>query len=118
MVYDPSKTSFVKLLDVFWGNHDPTQVNRQGNDSGTQYRTAAYYYTPQQKAQIEASRDAFQKRLTAKGFGQIVTEIRQAPQFYFAEEYHQQYLAKNPDGYCGLKGTGCYVAGEINDLAK
>jgi len=118
VVYDPAVTSYEKILDIFWANHNPTQLNRQGNDRGTQYRTAAYYYSDDQRLLLEATKAAFQKRLTAKDFGPIVTEIRQAPTFYFAEEYHQQYLAKNPGGYCGLGGTGCYTPGEVNELAK
>jgi len=118
VIYDPSQTSYAKMLDIFWGNHDPTQKNRQGNDRGTQYRSAAYYYTEEQRALLEATKLAFQKRLKERDFGPIVTDIAPAPKFYMAEDYHQQYLAKNPGGYCGLGGTGCYVAGEINELSK
>ena len=106
VVFDPRKTSFEALLKVFWENHDPTQGMRQGNDSGTQYRSAIYWTTDEQRRQVEASREAFQKGLTQAGFGPITTEVRQAPEYYFAEDYHQQYLAKNPNGYCGLGGTG------------
>jgi peptide-methionine (S)-S-oxide reductase len=106
VVFDPSKTSYAKLLQTFWESHDPTQGMRQGNDVGTQYRSGIYAYTPAQKKAAQASRDEFQKALGAKGFGKISTEILDAPPFYFAEDYHQQYLAKNPGGYCGLGGTG------------
>ncbi|MBM7117321.1 peptide-methionine (S)-S-oxide reductase MsrA [Archangium primigenium] len=106
VVYDPQKVSFETLLKVFWENHDPTQGMRQGNDAGTQYRSAIYWTTEAQRRQAEASREAFQQRLSAAGFGPITTEVRQAPEYFYAEEYHQQYLAKNPNGYCGLGGTG------------
>jgi len=106
VVYDPTKTSFTDLLKVFWETHDPTQGMRQGNDVGTQYRSAIYTTSDDQRAKALASREMFQDRLTAAGFGRITTEIEPAPPFYYAEEYHQQYLAKNPDGYCGLGGTG------------
>ena len=106
VVFDPKQTSYDELLRLFWENHDPTQGMRQGNDVGTQYRSGIYYFDDEQKRAAEASRDAFQKRLTAAGFGAITTEILPSPEFYYAEDYHQQYLAKNPDGYCGLGGTG------------
>jgi peptide-methionine (S)-S-oxide reductase len=106
VVFDPTSISYDDLLKVFWENHDPTQGMRQGNDVGTQYRSGVYYVDEAQKRAAEATRDAFQKRLTAAGFGAITTEIQPAPEFYYAEDYHQQYLAKNPDGYCGLGGTG------------
>ena len=106
VVYDPAVTSYESLLKLFWESHDPTQGMRQGNDVGTQYRSAIYTFSPGQRATAEASREVFQGRLDAAGFGQITTEIREAPPFYFAEGYHQQYLAKNPHGYCGLGGTG------------
>jgi peptide-methionine (S)-S-oxide reductase len=106
VVFDPKVTSYDDLLKVFWENHDPTQGMRQGNDVGTQYRSGIYYFDEGQKRAAEASREAFQKRLTAAGFGEITTEILPSPEFYYAEDYHQQYLAKNPDGYCGLGGTG------------
>src|SRR5581483_654760 len=93
------------LLKVFWENHDPTQGMRQGNDVGTQYRSAVYWYGEDQRRAAEASRDAYQSALTAAGLGRITTEIAEAPAFYYAEDYHQQYLHKNPDGYCGLGGT-------------
>jgi peptide-methionine (S)-S-oxide reductase len=106
VVFDPKKVTFDDLLKVFWENHDPTQGMRQGNDVGTQYRSGIYYYDDEQRQAAERSRDAFQQRLTAAGHGRITTEIVAAPTFYYAEDYHQQYLAKNPDGYCGLGGTG------------
>jgi peptide-methionine (S)-S-oxide reductase len=106
VVFDPKVTSYDALLKVFWENHDPTQGMRQGNDVGTQYRSGIYYADEAQKRAAEASRDAFQKQLTASGYGAITTEIQPVPEFYYAEDYHQQYLEKNPDGYCGLGGTG------------
>lgn len=106
VVYDPAKVSFEKLLKVFWEGHNPTQGMRQGNDVGTQYRSGVYVSTSAQKATAEASKAAYQKTLKAAGFGAITTEILDAPEFYYAEDYHQQYLAKNPAGYCGLGGTG------------
>jgi len=106
VVYDPKITSYDALLKLFWETHDPTQGMRQGNDVGTQYRSAIYTFSPQQAALAEMSRGAYQRQLEAAGLGEITTEIRAAPPFYFAEDYHQQYLAKNPYGYCGLGGTG------------
>ena len=106
VVFDPARVSYEDLLRVFWEGHDPTQGMRQGNDRGTQYRSAVYTYGEEQRRRAEASRDAYQKALAAAGHGRITTEIREAPDFYYAEDYHQQYLAKNPDGYCGLGGTG------------
>jgi peptide-methionine (S)-S-oxide reductase len=106
VVFDPTKTSFEALLKTFWDNHDPTQGMRQGNDTGTQYRSGVYVYDAEQRAAAETSRDAFQAKLGEAGFGRITTEIVDAPEFYYAEDYHQQYLAKNPDGYCGIGGTG------------
>jgi peptide-methionine (S)-S-oxide reductase len=106
VVYDPKKISYDTLLKTFWESHDPTQGMRQGNDVGTQYRSAIYWTTPEQKRQAEASRDMYQQALKAAGRGAITTELREAPEFYYAEDYHQQYLAKNPNGYCGLGGTG------------
>lgn len=106
VVYDPSVVSYEDLLVVFWEGHDPTQGMRQGNDMGTQYRSGIYCYTPEQRVAAEASKGAFQERLTQAGYGSVTTEILDAPEFYFAEEYHQQYLAKNPSGYCGVGGTG------------
>jgi peptide-methionine (S)-S-oxide reductase len=106
VVYDPKKISYDRLLKTFWESHDPTQGMRQGNDVGTQYRSGIYVFTPEQRAAAEASKAAYTKALAAEGMGPITTEIRDAPPFYFAEDYHQQYLAKNPHGYCGLGGTG------------
>ncbi|MBC8036351.1 MAG: peptide-methionine (S)-S-oxide reductase MsrA [Rhizobiales bacterium] len=106
VVYDPSKVSYERLLQVFWEAHDPTQGMRQGNDIGTQYRSAIYWTTPAQRDAALASKAVFEKALLAKGFGKVTTEIAAAGAFYFAEDYHQQYLAKKPHGYCGLGGTG------------
>jgi peptide-methionine (S)-S-oxide reductase len=106
VVFDPKKTSYEAMLKVFWENHDPTQGMRQGNDVGTQYRSGIYVTSPEQRKLAEASRDAFQGGLKQAGYGAITTEIVDAPPFYYAEDYHQQYLAKNPGGYCGLGGTG------------
>ena len=106
VVYDPKVTSYEALLKLFWESHNPTQGMRQGNDVGTQYRSAIHTFTPAQRRAAEASREAYQRRLTEAGMGEISTEIADAPHFYFAEDYHQQYLAKNPHGYCGLGGTG------------
>jgi len=106
VVFDPKFVSYEALLKVFWENHDPTQGMRQGNDQGTQYRSAIYTTTAAQREQAETSRGTFQRALTAAGHGSITTELREAPTFYYAEDYHQQYLDKNPDGYCGLEGTG------------
>jgi peptide-methionine (S)-S-oxide reductase len=105
-VFDPGAVSYEELLRVFWENHDPTQGMRQGNDVGTQYRSALYWHDERQRAAGEASRDAYQERLSAAGHGPITTELRAAPEFFYAEDYHQQYLAKNPGGYCGIGGTG------------
>ena len=106
VVYDPAKVSYEKLLSTFWEEHDPTQGMRQGNDVGTQYRSAIYTFGDAQRQAVVASKAAYQKALAAKGVGAITTEIAPAGEFYFAEDYHQQYLAKNPAGYCGLGGTG------------
>jgi peptide-methionine (S)-S-oxide reductase len=106
VVYDPATLPFANLLRTFWEGHDPTQGMRQGNDVGTQYRSGIYVYTEAQRSAALESRDAYQRVLTAAGHGDITTEILDAPTFYYAEEYHQQYLAKNPGGYCGLGGTG------------
>jgi len=105
VVFDPKVISYEELLKVFWESHDPTQGMRQGNDAGTQYRSGVYVYSETQKKSAEASRDAYQEALSAAGYGTITTEIIEAPEFYYAEDYHQQYLAKNPGGYCGLGGT-------------
>ncbi len=106
VVYDPKAVSYGQLLKVFWEGHDPTQGMRQGNDSGTQYRSGIYVADPGQRREAEASKAEFGKALTERGFGPITTEVGEAGPFYFAEDYHQQYLAKNPGGYCGLGGTG------------
>jgi peptide-methionine (S)-S-oxide reductase len=105
VVFDPKKIGYEALLKAFWESHDPTQGMRQGNDAGTQYRSGIYVYSESQKALAEASRDAYQQALKAAGYGTITTEIIDAPEYYYAEGYHQQYLAKNPGGYCGLGGT-------------
>jgi len=106
VVYDPAKVSYEALLKAFWENHDPTQGMRQGNDVGTQYRSGIYCYNEAQRAAAESSRVAYEQALRKAGRNAITTEVREAPEFYFAEEYHQQYLEKNPDGYCGIGGTG------------
>ena len=106
VVFDPRVTSYDAMLKLFWESHDPTQGMRQGNDVGTQYRSAIYVHSPEQRRAAEASRDAYQAQLNAAGYGPVTTEIADAPPFYYAEDYHQQYLAKNPGGYCGLGGTG------------
>ena len=104
--FDPAKVSYDTLLKTFWESHNPTQGNRQGNDVGTQYRSGIYYYGDAQRAAAERTRDEFQRALTRAGHATITTEILPAPEFYYAEDYHQKYLQKNPDGYCGLGGTG------------
>lgn len=106
VVYDPKEISYERLLRAFWENHDPTQGMRQGNDIGAQYRSGVYVFSREQREAAEASKKSYAAALAAKGYGPITTEIRDAPPFYFAEDYHQQYLAKNPMGYCGLGGTG------------
>jgi peptide-methionine (S)-S-oxide reductase len=106
VVFDPKKVSYDTLLKTFWENHDPTQGMRQGNDIGTQYRSGIYTFSDAQREAAERSRDMYQQQLSAGGYGAITTEIIPAPEFYYAEDYHQQYLSKNPDGYCGLGGTG------------
>ena len=111
VVYDPVKIGYEDLLKVFWESHNPTQGMRQGNDSGTQYRSGIYTYTPEQKKLAEASKAAYQEELGKAGYNEITTEIIDAPEFYYAEDYHQQYLSKVPNGYCGLGGVGvCYPA--------
>jgi peptide-methionine (S)-S-oxide reductase len=112
VVFDPQKVSYEQLLQTFWESHDPTQGMRQGNDVGTQYRSGIYVFDAAQRAAAEASKASYAKALAARGYGPITTEIRDATPFYFAEDYHQQYLAKNPAGYCGLGGTGvaCPIA--------
>lgn len=106
VVYDPKVISYEELLQVFWENHNPTQGMRQGNDTGTQYRSGIYTYSPEQKQKAEKSQKIYQESLKDAGYGEITTEIFDAPEFYYAEDYHQQYLAKNPNGYCGLGGCG------------
>ena len=106
VIFDPKIVGYEQLLKVFFENHDPTQGMRQGNDTGTQYRSAIYTTSPAQKAAAEAAKTAYEEKLRAAGYGAITTEIRDAPEFFYAEDYHQQYLAKNPAGYCGLGGTG------------
>ena len=106
VVFDPAKVSYRELLKVFWESHDPTQGMRQGNDIGTQYRSVIFYHSPVQKAAAEESRAAYEKKLAEAGYGPVTTEIVPAGEFYFAEDYHQQYLDKNPHGYCGVGGTG------------
>ncbi|WP_321529058.1 peptide-methionine (S)-S-oxide reductase MsrA [Sedimenticola selenatireducens] len=106
VLFDPAVISYAELLQLFWESHNPTQGMRQGNDIGTQYRSGIYVTSDAQREQAEASRDAYQQALTERGFGPITTEILEAPEFYYAEDYHHQYLAKNPAGYCGLGGTG------------
>jgi peptide-methionine (S)-S-oxide reductase len=116
VAFDPKVVSYEELLRVFWESHDPTQGMRQGNDVGTQYRSAIHYHDEAQRTAAEASRSVYQRRLSDAGYPPITTEIVSAPEFYYAEEYHQQYLAKNPDGYCGLGGTGvsCPVGTSAN----
>ena len=106
VVFDPKVISYDGLLKIFWESHDPTQGMRQGNDVGTQYRSGIYAFSPEQRAEAVAAKAMYAKALKAKGYGEVTTEILDAPEFYFAEDYHQQYLAKNPMGYCGLGGTG------------
>jgi peptide-methionine (S)-S-oxide reductase len=120
VVYDPVRISFESLLKTFWESHDPTQGMRQGNDAGTQYRSGIYVTTAAQRRLAEASKAAFGKVLSANGFGPATTEILDAPEFYFAEEYHQQYLVKVPTGYCGLGGTGlsCPTGLDVSAMAK
>jgi len=116
VVFDPKQVSYADLLKVFWESHDPTQGMRQGNDVGTQYRSGIYYYSEAQREAAERSKEAFQQKLGEAGYGRITTEVVPAGEFYYAEDYHQQYLSKNPDGYCGLGGTGvtCPVGVEVH----
>jgi peptide-methionine (S)-S-oxide reductase len=116
VVYDPKRVSYEELLKKFWESHDPTQGMRQGNDAGTQYRSAIYTYGEEQHQAALKSKELFEEALKKKGYGPITTEIRPAPEFYYAEDYHQQYLGKNPNGYCGLGGTG--VSCPVGALAK
>jgi len=115
VVFDPRRVSYSDLVKVFWESHDPTQGMRQGNDIGTQYRSGIYYFNDIQRGIAERSKEAFQQQLRRAGYGTITTEILPAPEFYYAEDYHQQYLSKNPDGYCGLGGTGvsCPIGTEV-----
>jgi peptide-methionine (S)-S-oxide reductase len=113
VVFDPGVVSYEELLKLFWENHDPTQGMRQGNDVGTQYRSAIYTAGELQRKSAEASLDAYQEVLRDAGYGDITTEIREAPEFYYAEDYHQQYLAKNPNGYCGIGGCGVPYPGQL-----
>jgi len=119
VIYDPEKVDYEDLLKIFWEAHDPTQGMRQQNDVGTQYRSVIYVTDAEQRQAAEESGRAYQNRLSAAGKGTITTEVRDAPQFYYAEDYHQQYLAKNPDGYCGLKGTGvsCPIGDSLQPAA-
>jgi peptide-methionine (S)-S-oxide reductase len=117
VVFDPRATSYAELLKAFWESHDPTQGMRQGNDVGTQYRSAIYVASPEQRRQAEATRDTYGRALARARYGPITTEIAEAPEFYYAEDYHQQYLAKNPWGYCGLGGTGVACPGGIVEAA-
>ncbi len=118
VVFDPKRVSYDDLLKVFWESHDPTQGMRQGNDVGTQYRSGIYYYNDQQRAAAERTRDDYNRALSKAGYGPITTEIVQAPEFYYAEDYHQQYLSKNPNGYCGLGGTGVSCPTGLGAVAK
>jgi peptide-methionine (S)-S-oxide reductase len=114
VVFDPARLSYDDLLKTFWESHDPTQGMRQGNDVGTQYRSGIYYFDERQREAAERSRGEYERALSKAGYGPITTEIKQAAQFYYAEDYHQQYLSKNPDGYCGLGGTGVSCPVGIN----
>ncbi|HEV7732728.1 MAG TPA: peptide-methionine (S)-S-oxide reductase MsrA [Candidatus Binatia bacterium] len=118
VVFDPRVTSYEALLRVFWESHDPTQGMRQGNDVGTQYRSGIYYTSESQRLAAEASRDAYQRGLTAAGYDEITTEIIPAPELFYAEDYHQQYLAKNPGGYCGIGGTGVSCPTGLVDASR
>ena len=110
VVYDPKIISYESLLKTFWEDHDPTQGMRQGNDMGTQYRSGIYYRTPEEKEIIDKTKEMYQSQLSQNGFNEITTEVKQAGAYYYAEHYHQQYLAKNPDGYCALAGTGVKIS--------
>jgi peptide-methionine (S)-S-oxide reductase len=118
VVFDPQKVAYTDLLRVFWESHDPTQGMRQGNDVGTQYRSGIYVYSPEQRRLAEASHETYQRVLTKAGYGPITTEILDAPEFFYAEDYHQQYLAKNPAGYCGLGGTGVACPAGLSEAAR
>ena len=114
VLFNPEEVSYVDILGTFWENHDPTQMNRQGNDIGTQYRSGAYYFSDTQKFKLLETKALYESSLRKSGFGPIVTEIKKAPEFFLAESYHQQYLAKNPHGYCGLGGTGIGLKKKID----
>ncbi|HEV8641446.1 MAG TPA: peptide-methionine (S)-S-oxide reductase MsrA [Methylomirabilota bacterium] len=118
VVFDPKIVSYGALLKAFWESHDPTQGMRQGNDVGTQYRSALYCYSPEQRKLAEAARDAYQRVLAEAGYGRITTEIAEAPEFFYAEDYHQQYLAKKPWGYCGLGGTGVACPSGLGEAVR
>jgi peptide-methionine (S)-S-oxide reductase len=118
VVFDPARISYDDLLKVFWESHDPTQGMRQGNDVGTQYRSGIYYFNEDQRKAAERTREEYQRALAKSGYGAITTEILPAPEFYYAEDYHQQYLSKNPDGYCGLGGTGVSCPTGIGAIAR
>jgi peptide-methionine (S)-S-oxide reductase len=118
VAFDPKRVRYQDLLKVFWESHDPTQGMRQGNDAGTQYRSGIYVYSPEQRTLAEASLEAYQRALGQAGYGRITTEILDAPDFYYAEDYHQQYLAKNPGGYCGLGGTGVGCPAGLTQAAE
>jgi peptide-methionine (S)-S-oxide reductase len=118
VVYDPAKVSIEQLLQTFWEDHDPTQGFRQGNDVGTQYRSAIYTHTDAQRAAAEASRDMYAAELARAGYGPITTEIAEAPEFFFAEDYHQQYLAKNPNGYCPVHATGVKLRMPVQQMEQ
>jgi peptide-methionine (S)-S-oxide reductase len=118
LLFDPTEVSYAQLLAIFWENHDPTQKNRQGNDIGTQYRSGAYYFSKAQKGKISETKEIYEQSMRKVGFGAIVTEIEDAPEFFLAEDYHQQYLAKNPQGYCGLGGTGISLTMKSENLIE
>ena len=118
LLFDPTEVSYTQLLAIFWENHDPTQKNRQGNDIGTQYRSGAYYFSEAQKGTIFDTKEIYEQSMRKAGFGSIATEIKDAPEFFIAEDYHQQYLAKNPQGYCGLGGTGISLTINSENLTE
>ena len=118
LLFDPTEVSYTKLLAIFWENHDPTQKNRQGDDIGTQYRSGAYYFSEAQKGTIFQTKEIYEQSMRKAGYGSIMTEIKEAPEFFFAEDYHQQYLAKNPQGYCGLGGTGISLKKKLETTAE
>tara|TARA_Y100000589_G_scaffold162006_1_gene153903 strand:+ start:376 stop:957 length:582 start_codon:yes stop_codon:yes gene_type:complete len=118
VLFDPSEVTYESILATFWENHDPTQLNRQGNDIGTQYRSGAYYFSDTQKFKLLETKAVYENSLRKSGFGPIVTEIKKAPEFFLAEDYHQQYLAKNPHGYCGLGGTGIGLKNKLETTAE